>query len=477
MKSPLLRALLRPTGLEVDLRWRLMAPLLGIVLLASFLSAYAANGLIDCVFDRWLLDAARSLASQVRFEQRSAVIELNRQAQAVLTYDADDRTYFSVREGEQLLAGEPHLPRQGSDLRHYEKDAEAFDAFFLGHAVRVVWVPVSSPLEPSRIALVGVAETLNKRQQVFRDLLWVYAPVGLIVIVADWIIFAAVRRTLSPLQRIADQWNTQSHASLKPIATTEVPRELLPFASALNDLLDRLREVLEREKLFASTAAHQLRTPLTGLQLGLARASEAPDLASTRAVLAGLQASTQRTARLVQQLLALSRLDPELASGLEFSRVELHELARAVGESFLDSAHGKGLSMELIAAQGPGPMEQAVDIVGHAELLSEALGNLIDNAIRYSPPGGRVSITVQAMPPSLIVSDTGPGIPDDELLKVMLRFYRGRLASGQGSGLGLAIVKEIANLHHASVSLKNLEGGGLRVRIQFPTAGGTSPKI
>lgn len=470
----LLRALLRPTGLEVDLRWRLMAPLLGIVLLASFMSAYAANALIDSVFDRWLLDAARSLASQVRFEQRSPVIELNLQAQAVLTYDADDRTYFSVREGEQVLAGELHMPREGNDLRQYEKGAEAFDAFFLGHAVRVVWVPVASSADPSRVVLVGVAETLNKRHQVFRDLLWVYAPVGLIVVVAAWIIFAAVRRTMRPLQRIADQWNTQSHASLKPIATDEVPRELLPFASALNDLLGRLREVLEREKLFASTAAHQLRTPLTGLQLGLARASEAPDLASTRAVLAGLQASTQRTARLVQQLLALSRLDPELAGGLDFGPVDLHELARAVGESFMDSAHSKGLAMELVAAGEAGTIEQAVHVVGHAELLSEALGNLIDNAIRYCPPSGQIRITVQASPPSLIVSDTGPGIPDDELVKVMLRFYRGREASGQGSGLGLAIVKEIANLHHASVSLKNRGGGGLQVRIQFPAAGTSS---
>lgn len=459
----------RPRGLEGGLRWRLLAPLLGVVVVASFLSAHAASGLIDAVFDRWLLDAARSLASQVRFEQQSAVIDLNRQAQAVLTYDADDRTYFSVIEGDHVLAGERHLPRSGSDVRGYDKGAEAFEAPFLGHPVRVVWVRVSSALDPSRVVLVGVGETLNKRRRVFRELLWVYAPVGLIVIVAAWILLAAVRRTLRPLQRMADQWNTQSHASLMPIPTTEVPRELLPFARALNELLGRLREVLEREKLFASTAAHQLRTPLTGLQLGLARAAEAPDLAATRAVLAGLQASTQRTARLVQQLLALSRLDPELASSPDFGPVDLDELARAVGESFLESAHDKGLTMELIEAGEASAGTPAAGIVGHPDLLSEALGNLIDNAIRYTPAGGTLRITVQASPPGLTVSDSGPGIPPDELVKVMLRFYRGRQASGQGSGLGLAIVKEIANLHHASVGLKNLDAGGLQVRILFPS--------
>ncbi len=459
------------SGLEGGLRWRLLAPLLAVVLVASFLSAHAASGLIDAVFDRWLLDTARSLASQVIFEQQSAVIALNRQAQAVLTYDADDRTYFSVLEGERVLAGEQHLPRSGSDVRDYDKGAEAFEAPFLGHPVRVVWVKVASAQDPSRVVLVGVGETLNKRRRVFRELLWVYAPVGLIVIVAAWILLAAVRRTLRPLQRMADQWNTQSHASLMPIPTTAVPRELLPFALALNELLGRLREVLEREKLFASTAAHQLRTPLTGLQLGLARAAEAPDLAATRAVLAGLQASTQRTARLVQQLLALSRLDPELASSPDFGPVDLDDLAHAVGESFLESAHDKGLTMELIEAGDAAMAGQRTAIVGHPDLLSEALGNLIDNAIRYTPAGGTIRITVQASPPGLIVCDSGPGIPPDELVKVMLRFYRGRQASGQGTGLGLAIVKEIANLHHASVSLKNRDEGGLQVRLLFPTPG------
>ncbi|MBB2488089.1 sensor histidine kinase N-terminal domain-containing protein [Mitsuaria sp. WAJ17] len=463
-------ALRRPRGLggglEGGLRWRLLAPLLGVVLVASVLSAHAASGLIDAVFDRWLLDAARSLASQVQFEQQAAVIALNRQAQAVLTYDADDRTYFSVLEGDHVLAGEQHLPRSGSDVREYDKGAQAFEAPFLGHPVRVVWVQLASAQDPARVVLVGVGETLNKRRRVFRELLWVYAPVGLIVIVAAWILLAAVRRTLRPLQRMADQWNTQSHASLMPIPTAEVPRELLPFALALNELLGRLREVLEREKLFASAAAHQLRTPLTGLQLGLARAAEAPDLAATRAVLAGLQASTQRTARLVQQLLALSRLDPELASSPDFARVDLHELARAVGESFLEIAHDKGLTMELIEAGDAGAA-----IVGHPDLLSEALGNLIDNAIRYTPAGGTIRITVQTAPPGLTITDSGPGIPADELVKVMLRFYRGRQASGQGSGLGLAIVKEIANLHHAGVSLKNMDEGGLQVRIVFPAPG------
>lgn len=472
MRRLLKRFSRQSSGIEFDLRWRLMAPLAGAVLLASLLSAFAAHRVIDSVFDRWLLDAARSLATQVRIEQGQVALQLDRQAQAVLTYDADDLTLFAVRQGGLALAGDKRLPQHGTDQRPYERGAIAFDATFDGYDMRVVWVPLSHGDASGHDVWVGIAETLNKRHRVFRDLLWVYAPAGLIVLVAAWIIFAAVRRTLRPLQQIAQSWNTQSHASLAPVSTAEVPRELVPFASALNDLLARLREVLDRERLFAATAAHQLRTPLTGLQLGLARAFEAPDLDSTRAVLAGLQASSQRTSRLVQQLLALSRLDPELSSNLAFEPVDLNELARAVGESFMDAAQDKGIAMELIESppsrQAMGPPTQ---ILGHADLLSEALGNLIDNAIRYSPPGGTVSIAVQHGPPAWIISDTGPGIPGDELVSVMLRFYRGRQTREAGSGLGLAIVKEIANLHHASVSLKNKEGGGLQVRLQFQARG------
>ena len=289
----------------------------------------------------------------------------------------------------------------------------------------------------------------------------IFAPFGLLVLVAALVIGLAVRSTLHPLERIAARWNERSHASLEPIPTQDVPHELRPFAVALNGVLARVRDMLERERQFAATAAHQLRTPLAGLQLGLARAAEAPDLAAARGVLSELGQATQRTARLVQQLLALSRLDPELRARLDLADVDLVALAHDVGETYLDAAQQKKIDMELACT------DAKVLVRAQRDLLNEALGNLIDNAIRYTPTGGRVVISVRDRPASLCVADSGPGIAADERDRVFDRFVRGRTAPGDGTGLGLAIVKEIAALHEARLSLDESPLGGARLTLRF----------
>lgn len=158
-----------------------------------------------------------------------------------------------------------------------------------------------------------------------------------------------VRRSIRPLEAIAARWNERSHTSLDPIRASDMPRELMPFATALNGLLQRIRDMLARERQFAATAAHQLRTPLTGLQLGLARAAEAPDLEATRCVLRELEQNTQRSARMVQQLLSLGRLDPELRGALDCRDTDLVALAivREIAE-----LHGARVSMGVSEAGG-----------------------------------------------------------------------------------------------------------------------------
>src|SRR5205085_3229418 len=269
-----------------------------------------------------------------------------------------------------------------------------------------------------------------------------------------------------PLQGMAAMWNERSHASLDPVPTEDVPRELLPFAAALNDLLGRVRELVRRERNFASMAAHQLRTPLAGLQLGIARAAQCPDLESTRGVLAGLEAATQRTARVMQQLLLLARLDPEGRGSVELAPVDLVGLAREVGEAYMDAAIARDIALELL------PARPAVQVEGQADLLREALGNLLDNAIRYTPPGGRVELHIGIAPPSLSVSDTGPGIGPEDQARVFERFVRGDGTTGEGTGLGLAIVREIAALHHATVDVHSTPGRGARFELLFPPGPG-----
>ena len=456
-----------------DLLLRLLPPLLLIVATTGTLGVSTAQTLISRTFDRWLIDTARSLAHQVHFEHGLATVDLGSAAEAILAYDVIDRTYFNVRQGDRHVAGHQHLPSQGSAVSRYE-DGEVFDANMAGRAVRVAAVNVGSGPQQARVL---VAETLLKRNAVRADLQWMLLPLAALLVAATLAVVLALRWTLRPLEAIARRWNERSHRSLQAIDLQGVPRELLPFASALNDLLGRIHQLLLRERRFAANAAHQIRTPLTGLQLGLARAAVAPDLASARATIEELQSTTQRTARLLQQLMALGRLDPETAFELDRQPVDLALLAHDVGALYLDNAQARQIDLALIlpdalAAQTHSAAQDANSARAtfanvQADLVSEALGNLVDNALRYAGPGARVEIAVLTYPPGLQVADSGPGLPPELREAVLERFVRGPQATGDGSGLGLAIVREIAELHGATLQLTDSALGGLAVRLVF----------
>lgn len=448
----------RAHWLRDRLLWRLMLPLLLIVAATAAMGAYSAQQLTDRVFDRWLIDAAQSLAQQVHVERDRATLDLPPAAEAVLLYDEVDRVTFAVLQHGVRVLGREDVPAAGTREAVY-RSGRAFDAMLGGRSVRVASVDVPSGAQGPIVVLV--AETTIKRQRAQQNIVAMLWPMALLLVAAAVAIGLAVRLTIRPLEWIAARWSAHAHASLQPIGVDDVPRELVPFAHALNGLLERMRAMLARERAFASNAAHQLRTPLASLQLGLARAAEAPDLDSTRAVLRDLGEVTQRTARVVQQLLTLSRLDPEVAVDLALAPVDLVELAREIGEAYFETAQRKHITLELVHAH------DRVVVPAQGDLLSEALGNLIDNAVRYSPPGARVAIVVGTDPPSIAVEDTGPGIAAEERERIFERFVRGRASPGEGSGLGLAIVRQIADAHRASVALTDTSQGGACVTIRF----------
>lgn len=445
-------------GLKRDLLLWLMLPLLGILAVTGALGTYTAHRLTDRVFDRWLLDSARSVAALVHFERGVALLELPAIAESVLLYDDIDRTYFSVMQGSRLLTGSAGIPLAGENDAIYPKGS-AYEGIFDGKSVRIARVDIKNG--STQGATILVAETRVKRQRSEQELAAMLWPLALLALVMASAIILVVRRTVRPLEVIAARWNVRSHASLQPIGADDVPRELMPFATALNDLLGRIREMLDRERQFAAIAAHQLRTPLTGLQLGLARAAEAPDISTAREAIQELSHTTQRTARLVQQLLGLGRLDPETRGDVDFHSADVVALAQDVGAAHADQAFAKRIDLELISER------ESVPVVMQPELMSEALGNLIDNAIRYTPSGGRIMVEVLTEPTRIRVSDSGPGIAEEERERVFERFVRGRVATGDGSGLGLAIVRDIAALHGASVTLTDSAWGGTRATIAF----------
>ena len=451
----------RAPWLSRDLLLRLLLPLLIIVSLTVALGAYAAERLTDRVFDRWLLDTARSVASLVRFQKGQASLDLPPIAETLLLYDDNDRTFFSVMQGDRVLAGRKGIPMQGLKEASYRR-GRAYESQFDQRWVRIARVDVTGG--DGVPVTVLVAETQIKRQSSAQELLVIFLPMGALVVTAGAAIVLAVRRTVKPLELIAARWNARSHVSLEAIDDKDVPRELLPFTTALNDLLARIREMLARERQFAATAAHQLRTPLARLQLGLSRAAQAPNIEAARGVIGELSHSTRQTARLVQQLLALGSLDPEMRGDLDFRRVDLTTLAQDVGAIHADRALSKSIDLELLA-----PVTTFARVI--PDLIAEALGNLLDNAISYTPKGGRVTVEVLSGPVLIRVSDSGPGMPKEEFEAVFERFVRGRLADGDGSGLGLSIVRDIAVLHGATVTLGESFLGGLSVTLQFTSAG------
>jgi len=446
-----------------QLTLRLMIPLLVIVTVAGAMGLISAGSETSTVFDRWLLDAAVSLADQVRSADGSGAnaVDLPEAARTMLAYDEIDHTWFSVADRGRVLVGSAGIPTSGVNTTTYN-EGRAYDAVYEGAQVRVA--AVGAPCAGCEHIVVLVAETVLKRQRTNRVVEWLLVPLGLMLVVTCSAIYIAVRRTVGPLEALAEQWNRQAHASLQPIPEGDLPYELSPFATALNDLLSRIRGILVRERTFAAAAAHQLRTPLTALRLGLARARNSPDLATARAVLDELTQVTEHTGRLVQQLMLLGRLDPEGRADIDRLPVDLREIARDVCGLFAEVALEQHVDLELQLPPAP------VTVVGQIELLAEALANLIDNAMKAAGRKGQVLVAVIESPPGLRVCDSGPGIKPSERRMIFERYARGSRPRWEGTGLGLAIVDDIAALHGAVVMVTDGELGGACFAFEFPPA-------
>ena len=452
----------RQPGLYRQLTVRLLLPMLVLVAGGGALGVYAASRLTSEVFDRWLLDAAVSLAQQVSSDGTAVKVDMPPSSQSLLAYDEIDRTFSAVEGRGGVLFGSPGIPHAGTSEAVYPS-GKAFDGVIDGQRVRVA--SVRAGCAHCDDVTVLVAETRLKRERVERSMVWIFSPIALLLIATILAIFMTVRRTLQPLEALAAQWNRESHESLRPIPAGDLPRELTPFSTALNDLLARIREMLVRERRFSAAAAHQLRTPLTALRLGMARARNSPDIESARAVLDELSQVTEHTGRLVQQLLLLGRLDPEQHVGIDLEPIDLCEVARDVCSAMADIAVARNVEIELDAPGSP------VTVQAQTELLAEAIGNLIDNAIKASAPAAVVRLTVAAAPPALRVSDDGPGIPASRREAVFEHFVRGAQPDWPGSGLGLSIVRDIAKLHRAHVSIADGDNGrGTRVTFEFMPA-------
>ena len=292
----------------------------------------------------------------------------------------------------------------------------------------------------------------------------------MLVLVTGALLVYALRQGLRPLDRAAAHVAMRSATSLEPISAADVPREVAPLVGAINDLMARIGLAFSRQSAFLADAAHELRTPVTALDLQLQLLKRSSDEASRRDAIGELEAGITRSKRLIEQLLQLARSDPE-GEAMANASIDLGELVRSVIGTLGVKADQHGI--DLGASVAPG-----VTVQGDLQQLTVLLNNLVENALRFTPRGGMVDVAAElrAGAPVLRVVDTGPGIPEAERARVFERFYRGEHASAWsadagGTGLGLAIVRAIAGRHGARVSLHTAAGGtGTEVQVAFPVS-------
>lgn len=311
--------------------------------------------------------------------------------------------------------------------------------------------------------IVQVAQPLGVRLRMSADIaLHNLAPFLLLLPGMGLVVWFGVGAGLRPLYRIAADIQRRHPGALEPVPTDNLPAEITPLVRALNELLARLAQTIDHQRQFIADAAHELRTPLTAVRLQAELARQATDTAARAETLHDLGAGLERATHLVEQLLAMARLDAHPAAG-RLESVDLLALAKTVVAEQAAIAEARGLDLGLL----PG---ESVAVSGDLAELRTLLDNLVDNALRYTPGGGRVDVEVYRVEAEavLAVRDTGPGIPPAERERVFDRFYRGAHVATPGSGLGLAIVKRIADRHGAHIRLSQPEAGpGLRITVHF----------
>lgn len=311
--------------------------------------------------------------------------------------------------------------------------------------------------------LIQVAERESSRRDITQAMtLNLLLPLLAMLPLLGLLVWLAVAQALRPLDRLGREVARRDAANLEPLLAPGSPREIQPLIDNLNSLFDRVTRLIEHERRFTADAAHELRTPLAGLMMQAQVARAATGEAERGRALDQMIAGCGRTARIVDQMLTLARLEPDSALGAR-EAFDLCAIAREVIADIAPRALQRGIDIEFAG-------EPALHADGNGELLRIALRNLIDNAVRYSPDGKRVLVTVSRADGHGLVTvrDEGCGLSAEDLGKIGQRFYRVPGNAAPGSGLGLSIVRRIAELHGGALDLRGNSGGGLSAALDLP---------
>jgi len=435
----------------------MLAPLLLLWPMSIAITYLVAKSIANQPFDHALEDNVTVLAQQVREVDGQLAERLSGPARDILRADDIDSVYYQISgphanvvDGDRDLP----LPQTPPEPDSFRAGAVNFRNESLhGTPIRVAYSYINLEQDKNReprLALVQVAETLEKRAKLANEIIkGVILPQFIILPIVLALVWFALSRGLLPLAELQERIRARPEDDLSPIQPNQVPEEITPLVRSLNDMLERLKLSIDMQKRFIADAAHQMKTPLAGMRMQSELALRQTDQGEIHRSLEQLAKSSEAATRLVNQLLALARAENQPQAGAAFEPLELAELARNTVRDWVQASFNYRIDL------GFEPPAEQVPILGKPLMLREMLSNLIDNALRYTPAGGAVTVRVRRAGEHgiLEVEDNGPGIPPAERSHVFERFYRILGSTAEGSGLGLAIVREVAQQHEAELDL------------------------
>lgn len=446
------------------LAWVLI-PLMALLAIAAAGAFYVARVSVTDAYDKALLDPIQALSQHIEIIHDHPVLVMSPEALRSLFTHAYDSVYYQIaNEDGKIFAGDLRLPLP----KFLGARPIFYTALYGGRKVRVgvLRVPLDNGARFDNVphfVVIQIAETLIRRDRNLYELLAVMiAPALIIAFAAIVLVWFGIGRGLTPLRDLQAEIAARSLQDLRPVPEEHAPIEVRQVIGALNNLLRGLSAAIDGQQRFLANAAHQLRTPLAGLQTQLEIALRNDMAAELRGMLGQLLDATQRAAHIANQLLALARAEPGSQYLVTHHTLDLADLIESSIAFWLHRAAIKKIDLGFEISSAP--------VLADSLLIGELIANLIDNAIRYTDENGYITVRCyQDGGAVLEVEDNGIGIPESQRDKVFERFYRVDGSPGNGCGLGLAIVQEIARQHAADLRIAVPDNGvGTRIIVRFP---------
>lgn len=411
--------------------------------LISFASYWVSKEELDELYDANLQQVASAIAAQHLAIQDVTHLYRNNQVGSGAKIEGEEEFYVRVlaKDGAVLYVSHPEakvpVPKSlGLSIQRFQSKQWRF---FVVKA---------------KEETIQVAQSLRLRENTIKETAYsLMASQLLFIPILVLLIFYAIRKALSPLSVLSKAIEERDSADLNPFADGYVPAEVKPLVQSLNLFMSKVSFMVDVLKRFTSDAAHELRTPITALKLQLTVLEQSKSKSERESAIQNLKSGINRSEQLVSQLLTLARLEPDNQSR-QVQSLNMLELVKESFQELLPLAQVKSIDIGLIKADH-------CEINAVQQEITILINNILDNAIRYTPNGGKIDVSLfnQAGHIVLEVKDSGPGIPQNDLERVFERFYRGENQHISGSGLGLAIVKGIAMRHGATIKLSNLSTG------------------